>query len=54
MKIYGGNMNNNILVVDDEKEIRELLNINLINEGFNVFKARRADFRSHGSNRHGA
>ncbi|WP_196000552.1 response regulator transcription factor [Clostridium sp. 1001271B_151109_B4] len=32
-------MNNNILVVDDEKEIRELLNINLINEGFNVFKA---------------
>ena len=31
-------MNNNILVVDDEKEIRELLNINLINEVFNVFK----------------
>lgn len=32
-------MNNNILVVDDEKEIRDLLEINLINEGFNVFKA---------------
>ena len=33
-------MNNNILVVDDEKEIRDLLEINLINEGYNVFKAR--------------
>ncbi|MEG2740393.1 response regulator transcription factor [Clostridium sp.] len=32
-------MNNNILVVDDEKEIRELLEINLKNEGYNVFKA---------------
>ncbi|OSA68013.1 response regulator transcription factor [Clostridium botulinum] len=32
-------MNNNILVVDDEKEIRDLLEINLINEGYNVFKA---------------
>ncbi|OPJ65390.1 response regulator transcription factor [Clostridium chromiireducens] len=32
-------MNNNILVVDDEKEIRNLLEINLRNEGYNVFKA---------------
>lgn len=32
-------MNNNILVVDDEKEIRDLLEINLNNEGYNVFKA---------------
>ncbi|GFZ31213.1 DNA-binding response regulator [Clostridium zeae] len=32
-------MNNNILVVDDEKEIRDLLEINLLNEGYNVFKA---------------
>ncbi|MBL4933103.1 MULTISPECIES: response regulator transcription factor [Clostridium] len=32
-------MNNNILVVDDEKEIRDLLEINLTNEGLNVFKA---------------
>ncbi|GAA0709886.1 response regulator transcription factor [Paraclostridium ghonii] len=32
-------MNNNILVVDDEKEIRNLLEINLISEGYNVFKA---------------
>ncbi|MBD7911399.1 MULTISPECIES: response regulator transcription factor [Clostridium] len=32
-------MNNNILVVDDEKEIRELLEINLRNDGFTVFKA---------------
>ncbi|GKX65907.1 response regulator transcription factor [Inconstantimicrobium mannanitabidum] len=32
-------MNNNILVVDDEKEIRDLLEINLKNEGYNVFKA---------------
>lgn len=32
-------MNNNILVVDDEKEIRNLLEINLINEGYTVFKA---------------
>ncbi|MDV4149590.1 response regulator transcription factor [Clostridium sp. AL.422] len=32
-------MNNTILVVDDEKEIRHLLEINLINEGYNVFKA---------------
>ncbi|MDD7794447.1 response regulator transcription factor [Clostridium sp. 'White wine YQ'] len=32
-------MNNNILVVDDEKEIRNLLEINLTNEGFNVLKA---------------
>ena len=31
-------MNNNILVVDDEKEIRNLLEINLTNEGLNVFK----------------
>jgi DNA-binding response OmpR family regulator len=30
---------NNILVVDDEKEIRDLLEINLSNEGYNVFKA---------------
>lgn len=30
---------NNILVVDDEKEIRELLEINLKNEGYNVIKA---------------
>ena len=33
-------MNNNILVVDDENEIRELLEINLKNEGYNVFKAK--------------
>lgn len=33
-------MNNNILVVDDEKEIRDLLEINLTNEGYNVFKAK--------------
>ena len=32
-------MNNNILVIDDEKEIRDLLEINLKNEGYNVFKA---------------
>ncbi|NKF06532.1 response regulator transcription factor [Clostridium gasigenes] len=32
-------MNNNILVVDDEKEIRDLLEINLRNEGYSVFKA---------------
>ncbi|MBW6410977.1 response regulator transcription factor [Clostridium weizhouense] len=32
-------MNNNILVVDDEKEIRNLLEINLTNEGYNVLKA---------------
>ncbi|WP_010296823.1 response regulator transcription factor [Clostridium senegalense] len=32
-------MNNNILVVDDEKEIRDLLEINLKNEGYTVFKA---------------
>lgn len=32
-------MNNNILVVDDEKEIRDLLEINLRNEGYNVLKA---------------
>lgn len=31
-------MNSNILVVDDEKEIRNLLEINLRNEGYNVFK----------------
>lgn len=32
-------MNNNILVIDDEKEIRDLLEINLKNEGYEVFKA---------------
>lgn len=32
-------MNNTILVVDDEKEIRDLLEINLNSEGYNVFKA---------------
>lgn len=32
-------MKNNILVVDDEKEIRDLLEINLKVEGYNVFKA---------------
>lgn len=32
-------MESNILVVDDEKEIRELIAINLSNEGYNVFKA---------------
>ncbi|MBK1811404.1 response regulator transcription factor [Clostridium sp. YIM B02505] len=32
-------MKNNILVVDDEKEIRDLLEINLLNEGYTVFKA---------------
>lgn len=31
--------NNNILVVDDEKEIRDLLETNLKNEGFSVYKA---------------
>ncbi|AGF58727.1 response regulator transcription factor [Clostridium saccharoperbutylacetonicum] len=30
---------NNILVVDDEKEIRNLLEISLRNEGYNIFKA---------------
>ena len=30
---------NNILVVDDEKEIRDLLEINLRSEGYFVFKA---------------
>ncbi|WP_271813876.1 response regulator transcription factor [Clostridium beijerinckii] len=34
---------NNILVVDDEKEIRNLLEINLRNEGYNVFKASRGE-----------
>ncbi|NFN93348.1 response regulator [Clostridium botulinum] len=33
-------MNNNILIVDDEKEIRNLLEINLKNEGYHVFKAK--------------
>lgn len=33
-------MKNNILVVDDEKEIRDLLEINLRNEGYAVFKAK--------------
>lgn len=32
-------MKNNIIVVDDEKEIRDLLEITLKNEGYNVFKA---------------
>lgn len=32
-------MNNNILVVDDENEIRDLLEINLSNEGYTIFKA---------------
>ncbi|MGL5330236.1 MAG: response regulator transcription factor [Peptostreptococcaceae bacterium] len=32
-------MNNNILVVDDEKEIRDLLEIYLKNDGYNVIKA---------------
>lgn len=32
-------MNNTILVVDDEKEIRDLLEINLKNEGYRVIKA---------------
>lgn len=32
-------MNNKILVVDDEKEIRDLLEINLVNEGYQVIKA---------------
>ncbi|GAA0085848.1 response regulator transcription factor [Clostridium sp. CTA-7] len=32
-------MNNNILIVDDEKEIRDLLEINLKNEGYQTFKA---------------
>lgn len=31
---------NNILVVDDEKEIREIISINLKNEGYNVLQAR--------------
>lgn len=33
-------MNNNILVVDDEKEIRNLIEIYLKNEGYEVIKAR--------------
>lgn len=32
-------MNNNILIVDDEKSIRDLLEINLRNENYNIFKA---------------
>ena len=32
-------MNNKILVADDEKEIRDLLEIYLINEGYKVIKA---------------
>ncbi|RDY22665.1 DNA-binding response regulator [Romboutsia maritimum] len=32
-------MKNNILVADDEKEIRDLLEIYLVNEGYKVFKA---------------
>ncbi|MHC1749981.1 MAG: response regulator transcription factor [Cellulosilyticaceae bacterium] len=32
-------MKYNILIVDDEKEIRELLEINLRNQGYSVFKA---------------
>ena len=32
-------LNNKILVVDDEKEIRELLEIYLKNEGYQVIKA---------------
>ena len=32
-------MESNILVVDDEKAIRDLIEINLRNEGYNVFKA---------------
>ncbi|MCR6515633.1 MAG: response regulator transcription factor [Clostridium sp.] len=31
---------NNILVVDDEKEIREIISINLKNEGYNVLQAK--------------
>lgn len=31
-------MESNILVVDDEKAIRDLIEINLRNEGYNVFK----------------
>ena len=33
------NLNNKILVADDEKEIRDLLEIYLINEGYKVIKA---------------
>ena len=36
-------MNNNILVVDDENAIRDLLEINLKNEGYTVFKAKCGD-----------
>ncbi|MDX5621848.1 response regulator transcription factor, partial [Clostridioides difficile] len=32
-------MNNTILVVDDEKEIRDLIEIYLLNSGYNVIKA---------------
>ncbi|WP_279051815.1 response regulator, partial [Intestinibacter bartlettii] len=33
-------MNNKILVADDEKEIRDLLEIYLLNEGYKVVKAK--------------
>lgn len=33
------NLKSNILVVDDEKAIRDLIEINLCNEGYTVFKA---------------
>ncbi len=32
-------MNNTVLVVDDEKEIRDLIEIYLLNSGYNVIKA---------------
>ena len=31
-------MNGNILVVDDEKEIADLVEVYLINDGYKVFK----------------
>lgn len=36
-------MKNKILVVDDEKEIRDLLEINLLNEGYDVIKAKNGE-----------
>ena len=33
-------LNNKILVADDEKEIRDLLEIYLLNEGYKVVKAK--------------
>ncbi len=34
----GENMNENILIVDDEKEIADLIEVYLKNDGYNVYK----------------